>query len=99
MKADEADFIQNSMVPILHCLFEELDFMNIYTEGHILHYPKLVKGIKLKWGFGGPVSSVNEPLSKMAVKKYLQETALQQGESAAGYKSFRIQSHIITQEI
>lgn len=60
--------MQNFAVPILHCPFEELHFMNIYTEDHILHYPKLVKGIKLECGFGGPVSSVNEPVIKMAVK-------------------------------
>lgn len=83
------------MVPILHCSFEELYFMNIYTEGRVLHYPKLVKGIKLKCGSGSPVSSVNEPLIKTAVKKYLQETALQQGESAAGYNSFIIHSQIL----
>jgi len=70
-------------------------YINIYIEGYILHYPQLVRGIKLEGGFGGPVSSVNEPLIKMAVKQYLQETALQQGESAAGYNSFIIQSQIL----
>lgn len=83
------------MVPVLHCPFEDLHFMNIYVEGRILHYPKMVKGIKLNCGFGGPVSSVNEPLIKMAVKKYLQETVFQQEVSAAGYNSSIIQSQIL----
>lgn len=95
MKAGEAAFVQNFMVPILHRTFEDLHFMNIYIEGRILHYPKLVKGIKLNCDFGGPVSSVNEPLIKMAVKKYLQQTVFQQEASAAGYNLSIIQSQIL----
>lgn len=68
VKVDEAAFLQNAMVQILHHPCQDLHFVNIYSEDYILCYLELVKGAKLDCGFGILVSCVNEPLIKMVVK-------------------------------